>query len=93
MSAKPKYNHYFCQECGERKRSTLSASDVDIRWDAIEAAGYYCGQWKDQTVPKEGTGCGKPAMLMLEAIGGNPIIYMTVDARALQWGGEIEVFD
>jgi hypothetical protein len=94
MSKIAKFNHYFCHKCGEAKKATTAATQgATITWVDATPGRFKCGQWLDQGDLKQGQGCGQVATMELVAIGGNPIIYMTVNANPVLEGLPPEVWD
>jgi len=79
----PEYRHYFCQLCGDRKRSTLTAPGIQIQWESVPGSMFKCGEWSDKGTIKPGPGCRANATVELIAIGGNPVTSTKNDARPI----------
>jgi hypothetical protein len=88
MMQPAEYKHYFCQVCGDRKRSALTAPSMKIQWESVNDSMFRCGEWSDKGTIKPGPGCRAKATVELTGYGANPITPSASDARPVLHGSQ-----
>ncbi|MBX9724091.1 MAG: hypothetical protein K2X81_21975 [Candidatus Obscuribacterales bacterium] len=59
---------------------------MQIVWSDLEQGCFLCGQWLDNGTLKQGKHCWLVATRQLLGVGGNPIMYSTIDATPVLQG-------